>query len=290
MKPTMTTMFVLAGLALVPAPVAHAGSCGGHGGGGHGGGGGGGHGGGSSSSSSSSSSSTGTPACVDTTDIVGYRLCTKYGTWSQNLVIPTIIAEIGMTVRSFTNPLREGNGSVTHGDESFTYRVTGGGNQPAKPQHDTAVVATFRLGAGLPHGFYVAVEAELGGVAGVESDAAMLEKGARGTTPTLDRTSVSTVGAAGVFGLRGRTGHLDLAAEVAGGGRSVIYSYASTYGACEQTTSVNAQQGMAEARARAGYWFSPFGMIGVTAGKSLVDDSWMSGVYLSGQSRAFGGR
>jgi hypothetical protein len=98
------------------------------------------------------------------------------------------------------------------------------------------------------------------------------------------------VGALAVVGLRGRQGNIDMAAEVAAGGLLVSYNYHSQYHACEATESVVAGTGVAEARARAAYWFSPFGQIGVSLGKSLVDTGWMTGVFIGGHSRAWGGR
>ena len=117
----------------------------------------------------------------------------------------------------------------------------------------------------------------------------MMTPGMRGT-PELARTSVALVGGYAVAGFRGRSGKLDLGAEAAAGGYVVQYNYQSQYHACETTTSVSAGKGLVEARARAAYWFSPYAQVGAAMGKSLIDDGWMTGVFINGTTRSFGGR
>jgi hypothetical protein len=228
--------------------------------------------------------------CSDTTDIVGYRTCTPYGVWSRNLRIPNIIAEIGMTFRQFANPLREGDGQFSHNDENFTYHVVSGGSGSASSTNNvTGVALSLRLGAGIAWGFYAAAEGELGGVAGADQRAEMLNKGTRGT-PELEHTSTVLAQGGGVFGWQAHQDRFGVSAEIAGGGRVVQSTYQSTYGACVQSSAVSAGQAYAEGRVRAAYWFNTFGQVGVTAGKSLIDSSWMTGVFIGGQSRSFGGR
>src|SRR5207253_5418763 len=122
-----------------------------------------------------------------------------------------------------------------------------------------------------------AAEGELGGVAGADAHAEMLNKGTRGT-PELQHMSTVLGQGGGVFGWQARQDRFGVSAEVAGGGRVVTSSYQSTYGACVQSSSVSGGQSYAEGRVRAAYWFNTFGQVGVTAGKSLIDDSWMTGV------------
>ncbi len=184
------------------------------------------------------------------------------------------------------------NGSVSHLEEDFSFRVAnpqeqGGGGAMAKAL-DSAMVANVRIGMGKT-GFYAAVDLELGGVIGADEQVEMMTKGMRGT-PEIDRTSVTMLGAYAVVGFRGRHGRTDMGAEVAAGGYAVSYAYHSQYHACENTASVTAAKGSVEARARAAYWVSPYAQVGVAMGKSLTDTGWMSGVFINGMTRSFGGR
>jgi len=284
----------IASLVAVRPHLAHAGgggsSCGGGGGssGGSSGSSGGSSGGAGASSSYGDSGSSSTTACVDSTDIVGYRQCTHYGKWASNLRFPNLILEIGMVMREFASPLGARNGSVTHDDETFAFRVVEPTSSGGAAPRDPAMAFALRLGVGLPSHLYLAVDGEFG-VAGDDARATMLDSGVRGS-PTIRPTSVTLLGGDVALGIAGRAGHLTLGAEVAGGGRTLMYNYASTYGACEQKTSILATTGVVEARVRGGWWFTPFAQLGMTAGKSLIDDSWMGGVFLNAQSHAFGGR
>jgi len=212
----------------------------------------------------------------------------KFGVWHENLRMPVIILEVGTAVRQFASPLGERTSTVKHGDESFSYRVVGPMNG-AQRALDVAVVAQIRLGVGLSHGVFVAVDAEIGGVAGGASTPEMTSSGALGS-PDIAETSVVVLSGLGVAGIRGNVGHVNLGVEVAGGGRTLTYAYESHYHACEQTDSISASMPVLEGRARASYWVSPYVYVGATVGKSLIDESWMSGVVLGANSRAFGGR
>lgn len=240
----------------------------------------------SSDSSSSSTSAPAVPACVDGTDVHGYRTCTKFGTWSNNLRVPAIIIELGTAVRQFPSPLGERTGTVTHGEESFAYRVVGPGT--ANVAMDTAVVGTLRVGVGLRHGFYVAADGEAGGLTASQGSSEMTSSGVRGT-PDFRQTHVVVLSGLGVLGVRARLGNLQLGAEAAGGLRTLTYSYQSNYLACEQTASFTTSMPVLEARARAALWVTPFISIGATAGKSVIDEAWVGGVYFNANSRAFGG-
>jgi hypothetical protein len=272
---------VLATLALasLAAPtIAHASSCGG---------------GGSSSSSSSGSSgggsdsSSSTPSCSDSTDVVGYRQCTKYGAWSASTRWPLLIFELGVGVQTFDNPLREGSGSVTHEGESFTYRVSGGGDRGNDPVAAVAVVTNARIGVGTAFGLYTAIELELGGLAHEPSKVEMTSTGMRGT-PTIEQSGAIAMGALGVVGFQKGTSRLLLGAELLGGVRAVSYSYHSQYVACEQSTSILVGRGVVEARARASYFLTPMLSVGAQLGTSLVDErDWNMGIYVGGYTRAF---
>ena len=269
----------------------------GHGGGGggscsHGGGGssssGGGYrgGGGGDSSSSSSSSSSESTACEESTDVEGYRECVQFGLWADNMTIPRIVIEVGSNVRQFTSMAPGADGSVTHGDETFAYRVA----MPASAQRaETAVTMTARMLVGTDH-LYAGLEGEIGGLAAPASvTAEMLSTGTYGS-PVLDETGATFLGGYGVAGVRAGTSRFAVAAEMAGGVRDVEYRFDSSYHDCEQTSSIDAVRGVVEARARAEVWVYPWVSIGATVGTSVLDrGDWLGGMYVGLHSRAYGG-
>ena len=294
-------------VAVMAAPTqAHASSCGGSGGGGGGGGSSGGSSGGGSSSGggdsysydssssyssdsgSSSTTTTATPRCTDGDEPVGFRTCTKFGTWGGNLRFPRLIVGLGMAVRQAPSLVRGQTGHVTHDSESFTYRMVGGEGSGATSE-DTAVMSTFRLGVGLGKPLYVAADLELGGIASGAPAAEMTSSGMRGS-PTITSKSGVAFNALGVVGARGGRGRSSFGVELAGGIGAVNYAYHSQYYACEQDVAVGASRGMLEVRANVERWINPWVNVGAIAGSSLIDrGAWMTGVYLGITTRSFAG-
>jgi hypothetical protein len=281
---------VILALSVIAAPRAHASSCHGGGGGGGGGGsssGGGGGGGGSYSSSSSSDGGSSTSsACTESTDIEGYRECQRFGMWAVALRLPRITIETGMAVRRFADHLAGASGSVTHGDERFTYRVV----MPGRPEAlDTTVSWTARGTVGSRH-LYAGLEVELGGVASSAPAGTQMESVGAFGNPTLTQDSGIEFGAYGVAGVRMSSTHGAVAAELAGGVRTISYQFASTYHDCQQLSMIDDTRGVVEARVRGELWISPWLAVGATVGNSVIArDDWMAGVYLSAHSRAYGG-
>ena len=259
------------------APSADASSCGGGSSGSSsssGGGGGGGDGGG------------GSGGCSDSTDVHGYRHCTKFGAWSTTMQIPLLIFEWGMAVQTFDNPLQDGGGSVEHDGEAFTYRVSSGGAKEA-PARAVAMVTNLRFGIGSRLGLYGAGELEIGGLVAEPSRAEMTSTGKFGA-PKLEERGAVAMGALGVVGFQRGTKRLLLGAEVAGGVRAVSYNYHSQYLSCEQSTSIVVARAVLEARARASVFLSPMMSLGAQLGTSVIDDrDWNVGVFLGGYTRAF---
>jgi hypothetical protein len=265
-----------AGALVVAAPRLVEAGC--HGGSGAGGGGGGGGG---------DRRAWYTVACEDATDVVGLRHCGKFGAWSSNLRAPVIVIEAGAMLRQFPTLLDSQAGSVSHGVESFAYRVS----QPTvRRALDTAVLSTMRVSAALPRGLYAGLEVDLGGLTqtgqvGME----MMSTGVFGS-PSLTQDRGLIVDTLGVVGVRGTTGFGGLGVELAGGLRAVSYSFRSSYHGCEESTSVRALAAAAEARARGELWLGPWLTAGVMVGASMLERSnWVGGFYLGVHSRAFGG-
>ena len=286
-------LMLAAALLAIRAETARAGSCGGGGGGGSSSGGGSSGGGSSSSSSSdsysssdsSSSSSPATPACVDDTDVVGYRRCRGYGQWATSTRMPLLVFEVGSSFRRFPNRLGTRSESLSHDGESFSYRIVGG----PEATMDTAVLSMARLGVGLTRHTYVAAEIEIGGLVSENPHAEMTSSGQFGS-PSITPASTTVVNTLGLVGAQGSIGRATFGIEVGGGFRSVSYQYESRYLACRQTEYLTAIHGVIETRARAQAWLTPFISIGATVGASMLDRAdWMAGVQLGVHSRAFSG-
>lgn len=251
---------------------------------------GGGDSGGSSDSGSSDSGDSGgsdsTPSCVDSTDVHGYRECTRFGRWAASP--RTLIFEAGLTTREFSNLVDVHTGSVTHEDESFNYRLVGPSESGAT--RDRALVSTLRIGGHLSRHLYAAADLELGGlVTRAPSSVEMTSSGQRGS-PRIASGAAVMANVLGVLGARGQIGAGVLGAEVAGGFQSVTYTFESQYGACIQNEAITVGAPVLEARVRAQLWLSPFVTAGAHVGSSMIDrGAWSAGVHLGVVTRAFGG-
>jgi hypothetical protein len=223
----------------------------------------------------------------ETADINGYRHCTKFGDWATNTRIPRIFAEVGMNMRHFGNGLADSTQSVTHGAETFQYRIV----MPAGARNvDTAITSDVRVGVGLPHGLYVAVDGELGGLSDpARAGTEMMTTGTYGS-PEIAQGTDMMLAATGVVGARGTTRYGALGIEAAAGARSVRYAFDSAYHDCNQTTTITTTNAIVEARARAELWLGPWITAGATVGTSVISQGdWLAGVYLGVHSQAFGG-
>jgi hypothetical protein len=275
MKPALLAAAALAALAAPDGRLAHAG-CGGGAAGGAGGGAGG-----------DSWYLRATDGCDRDSDVVGFRRCSRFAAWAKSLEIPQIILEGGALVRRFPSLLGSQVGSVSHGAESFSYRMV----QPAGVRRvDTALQASLRASVGLSRAVYAGLEVDLGRVR--QPDDASAEMASTGVfgSPDLQPGHGLLVDSLGVVGVRAATGFGSLGVELAGGLRAVSYSFHSSYHDCQQATSINALGGVAEARARGELWLTPWLTAGATLGTSVLErNAWMGGLYLGVHSRAFGG-
>jgi hypothetical protein len=238
----------------------------------------------SSSSSSSGSTATAAPACIDDTDVVGYKQCTKFGQrWGMHPRVPRFSVEMGTNIRQFAGT--SGTGSVWHGAENFAFRMV----TPTSSEGATAIASTLRMGVGLPHGLYTGIEGEFGALTTAPGNFQMSDVGTFGT-PEVTERSAMLFGGTAFLGTRISSGRLSLALEGAGGVRSVRYRATSTYHNCVDTATVTATQGVLEARARAELWLNPWFTLGAQAGANVVaKGDWMTGVFIGIHNRAFGG-
>jgi len=277
MKPAVLAAAALAALAAPAGRIAHAGCAGG-------GGSGGGSGGGLGDRTWYLHASG---ACEDTSDVVGLRRCTRFAAWGKNLEYPHLLIEGGALVRRFPSLLGHQTGSVTHGVESFAYRVV----QPAGVRRlDTAVLSSLRGSVGLSRAVYGAIEVDLGGVTRPGTAATEMTSTGVFGSPDLQQGHGVLVDSLGVVGLHAAVGFGGVGVELAGGLRAVSYSFHSSYHDCRQLTSVTALAAVGEARARGELWLGPWLTAGIAIGTSVLErNAWMGGVYLGVHSRAFGG-
>jgi hypothetical protein len=279
---------VAAALVLLarPLPVLAGSSCGGGGSSGGGSSSGGSSSGDSSSGSDSGSSSSSTPACRDTTDVVGYRECTAFGTWATAMKLPHMIIELGTSFRATPSLASNRAGNVTHGAESFAYRTVA----PTEPGLDHEIVTTIRMGTSFARRFYALAEVEAGAlVAAAGPRTEMMSSGTFGT-PAIEQQGGVAINVAGVIGMSNAIGRGRIGVELAGGLRTVNYSFASSYHGCETTSSFSASAPLLEARVHGETWLTPWISAGATVGTSMIDQgSWMGALTLGFHTRAFAG-
>jgi hypothetical protein len=260
----------------IPAawPCGGGGSSGGSSGGGSSGGG------SSSSSSDSGGSYSAEPACVDTTDIHGYRNCTGYGTWRATSA--AVAFELGFVSSMIDLSGIEAEGDIEHSDGTrYSYRVVDddlGGERAA------AAGLSLRL---LFHGrrFYGGLESAF---AVVGADEHHMEPMTR--VVLEPRVTMATTNGA-VFGAKVMSGSLPVSAsaEMLGGVRTVSVTAESEHGACiTQDTTVHASA-VLEARVRADYWLTPRVSLGGWMGTDLISEAPSAGIVISSHLRAFDG-
>ncbi|HUJ63831.1 MAG TPA: hypothetical protein VLX92_35265 [Kofleriaceae bacterium] len=204
------------------------------------------------------------PTCVETNDVVGYRECTQYGVWSNNLAMPPLLLDLAFRVRQL--PLAAGPGIVPSPPPGTAARTaTGSASTPS-----AALLTTTALRLAFGNGpAYLGLEGELG----------TIESAAGNDTPNL---TGSMIGGYLVGGLRATSRSGSMGVEVAGGVRSLSDPLATVQ--AEHT-------GVLELRARGELWVGPWLSVGAMAGTSIVESGdWMAGVFVGVHSRAYGSR
>ena len=197
-------------------------------------------------------------ACGDPDDVVGYRECPRFGGWGQNTQSPDVFIAIGANIRHFGDQAPPPVAARTTMPSSTNPGSTRRGND--------ALSIAERIGVGLPHGFYTALDFELGNFEALSAS---------------DRTDRELV-LDGLlsFGLRLDIGPLAVSGELSGG--AMEYGYQDDIEL--HTVAV------LEARARADVWLGPWFTAGVAVGQSLLRaDEWLGGIYLTCHSRSYAG-
>ena len=252
-----------------------------------------GDGGSSDSGSSSSSSSDGgggdytssavtyeEPPCVETSDVLGRRQCSGFGTWEM-AALPAMSIEVGTSVRSISLAALSLNGRIDHGDEgTYSYRMVEGGGDAGGA---AAVGFDLRILGG--RRAYGGAEFSLGGISADESRMQMeVEAPPRAT---LEPTVQLHYAMGGVAGARWSAGPLQVSGEVFAGARMIQVELESHYGVCDTTDYDRTWSAVLEPRARLDWWVTPWTTLGAFAGTDVLSSSRVVGVSLGGHTRAF---
>ena len=191
------------------------------------------------------------PPCVDSTDVVGYRECPAFGEWGQAASDPYVFVQLGMNYRHFVHP----------GLSTASRRA---GPAPESTATDDAMTVDERLGFGIKHHLYAALDIEFGNFGEFDS-----------SSPTARDVVLDGMGS---IGLRGSLGPLSVAVEAAGGGLAYTYPTDADY----HTEAV------LEARGRADVWLAPWFTLGAMAGSSLLrSGEWVGGIYVGFHTHAY---
>jgi hypothetical protein len=191
------------------------------------------------------------PPCVaDSTDVVGYRHCPRYGAWGASLLDPYVYVDVGMNVRHFA---------------SRSAAVAARSTSPVPLSGNESQALTFdeRIGYGITHSLYTAIDLELGNF----------------DSSSATDSDVLFAGLASL-GMRVGLGPIALAGEMTGGAMESSYP---------SQTSVHFE-GILEARARADLWLAPWFSVGGVIGESLLDHrDWMAGVFIGFHTWGYAG-
>lgn len=272
----------LATLALGGGRIAVAAACGGDGDGD------GSSGGNSSSSGDGGGSDSGAtyvtiPACYDSSDVVGYRRCSSYGSrWAIPEHLPALALELTTWTARIDLADVEAGGAVHHsfGDD-YNYRVVGadlGGSALANG-------LKLRL-VGHHRGLYLGVE---GAVAHLGADRRTTSMATSDGITAMTSSADTLVMGGAVVGIARGYGRVALGAELMGGARGVVVEAESVRGACETTDTTVVGHAVVEGRVRADVWLTPWVTVGAYAGKDVLDGQASAGLSLGGHLRAFDG-
>jgi hypothetical protein len=177
------------------------------------------------------------------------------------LLDPYVFVEVGMNARHFG----PNDGGLTLPHSGIAIARAASGTVQASGDN-TALTFDERIGYGLTHFMYAALDFELGNFGELD------------TTHPNQRDLV--VDGLASLGLRGGLGPIALAVEISGG--AMEYSYPT-----DRDVKV---AGMLEARGHVDLWLAPWCTLGGLIGTSLIHDGdWMAGVYIGLHSWAFAG-
>lgn len=197
------------------------------------------------------------------TGVIGHDGC-RFGTWGANLREPYLFVDFGLTLRHFAPVAMPIVAARIGGAATMSSGAVAGGGTGTGGSRDQTLEFDERLGVGIGHGLYLALDLELGNF--------MWSRGDDGRDVML--------AASGAFGLRIGLGPIALSAEIAGGG--MAYSWPSS------TSFATAP--LVEARGRAELWISPWITIGAVGGTSVLRrDEYLVGGFVGFHTHAYAG-
>lgn len=221
--------------------------------------------------------------CLETSSVLGYRRCSKFGDWSKaTLVPPSTIELITMTRSIRIAPMSIGGRTEIQGRDvrySADRQTTSTMNAIG-----VGLRGTLAIGAGL----YLGAEGELG--------AAMSSLPLRAMA--LDAEPLTAwqsyyAQVVGVLGICNSLGNTRIAVELAGGvlATPVIAKFAddTDSGITHTATLAALARPAAEARLRFARWLSPWASAGAFAGADLLGRGYSAGLQLGVHLRAFDG-
>lgn len=224
------------------------------------------------------------PACVDASDVTGYRSCSKFGAgWAIPERLPAISVELATWGAQVALSDIDVGGAVSHtwGDD-YNYRVVT--EDLAAP---TAPAAGLKLRLlGHRRSFYAGVEGGAAAVMLAPTQQAMATTDGM-TTLTTEVDALTTFGA--VLGVDHDLGRVSLGAELMLGAQALVLTTKSVRGACETESQHWVGRGLVEGRVRADAWLTPWLTVGGYVGKDVVSGGTGGGLSLGGHLRAFDG-
>ena len=221
-------------------------------------------------------------ACVETSEVLGRRTCSRFGSWARRFPLP-ITVETGTAVTSVDLGGFDRTGTIDHDGARFAYRA----QTDDAADSATAIVGIARLILG--GRLYIGEEWQVGGLAGAPR-VTITQEPVDGYAPTLTGKPSIVMQGAAVVGARARIGSFGFGAELVGGVRMIGVAVDSKLGACETTTSNAEFSAVLETRLRGEYWLTPRLSVGVFGGRDITaDDSRSIGVFVGGSVSPFGG-
>lgn len=268
---------------LVGPAVADAGRTGGggHGGGGH-------HGGGSRGGGSRAHRGHGhahghAASCVETSSVLGYRHCSKFGDWAKATLLRPGALELLTSTRSIhMTPVSLGGTAEIEG-RNLRYTA----DRSAAGTMKTIGIG-FRGTVEIAAGFYLGAEGEIGAaISALPVRAVALD------SEPLTAWQGSYGQVVAVFGAQRMIGDTRIAVELAGGALvtpvSARFADDPEMGSTHTAVLSTIARPTAEGRVRIARWLSPWASAGAFAGADLSGRGYSAGLQLGLHLRAFDG-
>ena len=221
--------------------------------------------------------------CVETSRVLGYRLCSKFGDWSKATLVPPATFELITMTRSIRiAPMSIGGRTEIEGRD-VRYAAD---RQTTSTMN--AIGIGLRASVATGAGFYLGAEGEIGAAMSSLPVRAMALDAEPLTAWQSYYAQVVTV-----LGFRHSLGDTRIAVELAGGvlATPVTARFAddAESGITHTATLAAMARPAAEARVRVARWLSPWASAGAFVGTDLFGRGYAAGLQLGVHLRAFDG-